>query len=72
MISEELTKLIAEILECDAATLSGNSSFHEHEKWDSLAHISTVVVIEERFGVVPPLGQLQTISDLAAYLEGKV
>ena len=72
MISEELTKLIAEILECDAATLGGDSSFHEHEKWDSLAHVSAVVVIEERFGLVPPLGQLRTISDLAAYIQGKV
>ena len=72
MISNELTKLMAEILECDAATLSGDTIFLEHKNWDSIAHISTVVVIEERFGLVAPLSQLKTISDLAAYIEGKV
>jgi acyl carrier protein len=71
MISQELTNLMAEILECDAATLSGDTSFHEHQNWDSIAHISTVVAIEERFGLAPPLSQLKTISDLAAYIRGK-
>jgi acyl carrier protein len=72
LISQELTKLMAEILECDAATLSGDTSFHEHANWDSIAYLSTVIVIEERFGLVPPLSQLKKISDLAAFIEGKV
>jgi acyl carrier protein len=71
LISEELTRLIAEVLECDSTTLRGDTNFHDHQNWDSIAHLSTVVVIEERFGVVPPLSQLKTISDLAAYIEGK-
>ena len=37
----------------------------------SLAHLSTVVAIEERFGLVPPLSQLKTISELAAYIAKK-
>lgn len=71
-MSQELSKLMAEILECDISTLSGDTSFHEHENWDFMAYLSTLVVIEERFGLVPPLKQLKTISDLAAYIEGKV
>ena len=72
MISQELTKLMAEILECEADSLGDGTRFSEHENWDSLAHISTVVQIEERFGVVPPLRELKTIGDLATYIEGKV
>ena len=72
LISQELSKLLAEILECDAAALSGSTNFHEHANWDSIAYLSTVVAIEERFGLVPPLGQLKTISDLASYIEGNV
>jgi acyl carrier protein len=72
LIRKELTELLAEILECDAATLSGDTNFHEHAKWDSIAYLSTVVVIEERFGLVPPLSKFKKISDLAAFIEGKV
>src|SRR5262245_10110701 len=38
-ITQQLTNLMAEILECDAAMLSGDTSFREHENWDSLAHL---------------------------------
>ena len=71
MISRELTQLLAEILECDAESLGDGTRFREHENWDSLAHLSTVVQIEERFGVVPPLRELKTIGELATYIEGK-
>ena len=72
MISKELVNLIAEILECDPATLEGDTCFSEHENWDSLAHVSTVVMIEERFNVVPPVSQLKTIADLVAYIEERI
>jgi acyl carrier protein len=68
----ELIKLLAEILECDESTLSDDTCFREHKNWDSLAHISTVAMIDERFNVVPPLEQLRTISELATYIEGQL
>jgi acyl carrier protein len=73
-MTQEVIKLLAEILECDETTLSADTCFRERENWDSLTYISTVAMIDERFDVVVTqdrFHRLKTISELAAHIEDK-
>ena len=73
-MTEELIALFAEILESDAASLSGETRFREHENWDSLTYLSTVAMIDERFDVVVTqenFRELRTISELAAHIAAR-
>jgi SAM-dependent methyltransferase len=45
------TKLVADALGCDAATLSEDSRLGAHPKWDSLGHVSVVMELEKHYGV---------------------
>ena len=72
LVTQKMIKLLAEILECDEATLKGDSCFREHENWDSLAHLATLAMIDEQFDVVitqHTFQRLRTISELAGYIE---
>lgn len=73
-MTEALIALFAEIFECDAALLSGESRFREHENWDSLTYLATVAMIDERFDVVvtqESLRKLKTIAELAAHIAAR-
>jgi len=69
--NDELVALMAEVLECPKEELSENSKFREHSAWDSLAHLSTVSLVDEAFGVVlraEDFKAIQTIAELADYV----
>jgi acyl carrier protein len=71
---EKLIAGMADILECEAAELSGDTVFREHEDWDSLAALSTITMIDEEFDVVIPQAEfrnLLTINDIAKFVESK-
>jgi acyl carrier protein len=50
-VSDDLTKLFADVLNVDTAALSDDSSPDTVSEWDSLAAMNLVVEIEEVFGV---------------------
>jgi acyl carrier protein len=59
---------LAEVLEQDPASLTGEAVLADLN-WDSLAFVSFIAMVDERFGVtVPPrdLVQCRTVADLAA------
>lgn len=69
--NDDLVALIAEVLECAKEELSEASRFREHESWDSLAHLSTVAMVDEKFGVVLRAEEfkgIHTIAELADYV----
>jgi acyl carrier protein len=70
-LTHELIELLAEILECDETTLSGDTCFREHKSWDSLAHLSTVVTIDEHYDVVVSQDRLHQLRTISEYIEGR-
>ena len=48
---DDLIKVFAEVLDCDPASLSDDSSPDNTKGWDSVAAMSLVAAVEETFGV---------------------
>jgi acyl carrier protein len=63
---------LAEILECEISELSDDLVFRNHDRWDSLAFLSTIAMIDDHFGLVimnDDFEPLKTISDILEYIE---
>jgi len=68
---EELAQHLAEVLECDPAELTEHAAFRDHGRWDSLAVLSTMVMIDEHYQIVVPYNDfaaLRTVGDLMRYI----
>lgn len=68
---QELIERLADILECDPAELTEHSIFRDHGHWDSLAVLSTLVMIDEHYQILVPhsdLGKMKTVGDLMRYI----
>jgi acyl carrier protein len=64
---ETLREKLANILEVDAASLSGNTVLSEQEQWDSFAALSVVALITEYTGkqiTVKEMEDISTIDDI--------
>ncbi len=69
--NEDVVALVAEALECSKEELNENSRFREHGAWDSLAHLSTLALVDETFGVVlrgADFQEIKTVAELADYV----
>lgn len=44
-------ELVAQALECDPDTISIDSGFDRHPKWDSFGHLAIMVALEQQYGV---------------------
>jgi acyl carrier protein len=44
-------ELVAQALECDPASISIDSGFDKHPKWDSFGHLAIMVALEQQYGV---------------------
>lgn len=58
-----------EMLELDAGTLTGPEELASLDSWDSLAVISFIALVDERFGTVvegEKLAKAKTVDDLLA------
>lgn len=49
---QEKMKLIAELLELEVSDFTPETKLDDIEEWDSLAAISYVVMMDEKFGIV--------------------
>lgn len=50
MDQTEKLALIAELLEIDAQNLNADTNLEEIDSWDSMAALSLIVMMEEKFG----------------------
>lgn len=59
----------------DEVVVSPSLSALDVEEWDSLAHVSLVLAIEEKFGIRFKVGEVEStknVGDLAEIIKGKV
>lgn len=71
MTRTEFYGLLDEITEAAPGTVKGTETLRALEGWDSLALVSFIAVVDERFGVTLPAAKLQkctTVEDLVALL----
>lgn len=64
-----------EMLELAPGSLAGDEKLEALESWDSLAVISFIALVDERFGIVVEgrrLAQARTIDDLLALVDSKL
>ncbi len=61
-------KQLAHIMEEDASAITGDKLFRDFHSWDSLAVISYVALVDEKYNLlvdVKKLNEAQTFDDLA-------
>jgi acyl carrier protein len=51
MTKKEFLNHLEEIIEADPDTLSGNEELKELKKWDSLAIVGFIAMVDEKFGI---------------------
>lgn len=69
MQPQEFYRLLDEVLELPAGTLSGSERLEDIDTWDSLAVISFIALVDEHFGTIiesEKLAQAQSVADLYA------
>jgi acyl carrier protein len=72
---DKLIAGLAEILEEESSALSPQTRFREHKRWDSLAGLSLLTLIEDEYGVVmggTDLKAVNTVDALMSEIEARV
>jgi acyl carrier protein len=67
--------LLDELLELDAGTIRGTEKLADLPKWDSLAIMGFIALLDQRFDLVVPATQIiacVTVADLAALAGDKI
>lgn len=75
MTRAEFHAAIAEMLDCEASEVHGDSVLKELPNWDSLAVLSFVALADSQLGTVvagEDLIRCRTVDDLAALVPGKI
>ena len=70
---EKMSEMIAEQLNCDAETITADTSFKDDLGADSLDLMDMVMTFEDEFGVeidTEAIGDLKTIGSVVTYIEG--
>ena len=71
---EKMSEMIAEQLNCDAETITADTSFKDDLGADSLDLFEMVMALEEEFGIEIPsedLEKIVTVNDIIGYLKEK-
>ena len=50
-MDEAIERLVAEVLQIPAATITNDLAMHDLDVWDSLKHMELVLSIEQSFGI---------------------
>ena len=69
---EKMSEMIAEQLNCDAETITADTSFKDDLGADSLDLFELVMALEEEYGIEIPtedLEQIATVGDVISYIE---
>jgi len=73
-IISELTPLFQEVLDNPSLALTPETQAADVPGWDSVAHITLVVVIEQKFGIhfnTAEIEELRNVGDLAKLIFSK-
>jgi acyl carrier protein len=66
MTTAELRTLLGEVLGVSVDQIHGGLAFGEFSKWDSIAHIELMVVLEERLGIEIAAEQIVELTTVPA------
>jgi len=75
MTRKEFLLALDEMLELDSGTLTGAEVLADIDSWDSLAVISFIALVDEKFGTVvagEQLARAETVDDLLALVGEQV
>ncbi len=75
MDTTKFLELIKETLEIEDRELSLDDKFREYPEWDSLAHLSTIALIDDEYGAIiesADFKTLETWSDVMAAIEKRL
>ncbi len=73
-VKTRVVKILRDVLDNKDLIIQDNTCARDVEGWDSLAHISIIVAIENEFRIkfnLAELKQLKTVNDLMVLIEGK-
>ena len=71
MTQEEKIALLEDMMELDENTLQMNTLLADLDEWDSLAAVSLIVLLDEKFKsriTASEIKKLRTVSDILAYM----
>ncbi len=71
---DELRPVFVEVLVQNGSTITETTTATDVEGWDSFAHITIVVAVEEKYGVsftTEELGQMTCVGDFISLLNSK-
>ncbi len=75
MTKQEFLRELEEVLEADASSINGDETLAELGSWDSLAVMTFIAMVDEKFGVTlaaSKLADAKSVGDLIALLEDKI
>ncbi len=61
---DKVIELTSKFFKVDKSSLSANTTADDIEEWDSLAHASFIVFLEEELGITFQLNEIMNIKDL--------
>lgn len=73
MTKQEKLENIAEILDLEAEDIDENAVLEEYEEWDSVAILSFIALLDEKFGKAvkgAEIRKLKTVKDMMDMMEG--
>ena len=68
-ILDELQPIFQDIFEDDKLSITAESNADTVEDWDSLAHITLIVAIEQEFEIKFALGELEAMKNVGDMVE---
>ena len=68
---EKMSEMIAEQLNCDAETITADTSFKDDLGADSLDLFELVMALEDEYNIEIPAEELNTVGDVIDYLRDK-
>jgi len=73
MIAEEIqrrmTEVFRDVLDNEAITLTRETTADDIEEWDSLAHISIIVAIENEFSIKFDLMDIKPLKNIGEFID---
>lgn len=68
-MKEKILKLMDEVFQVPAGTVTENTRMEDLEQWDSLAHVMLIGELEDKLGISIPLDEAVEITSVQEILE---
>ena len=69
---QDFITFIEGVMEVEPGSLTEDTAYGQHEKWDSLMHMRLVMEVEEEYDTEIPIDEvpnIKTLKDLYKYIE---